>query len=450
MADILLVIDTQDGLANDVEQALELGSQQVLRTTTAEEALAHLDWGWVDLVVVAPEAPGADGFDLVPQLRRRLPRIAIAFASHDEPARLDAIASERGVSETLSRPIAASSLKLLLQRAQEHQRARRASGLLRRELRRALGDRPIVAASDSMIRVLEAVESATANSTPKLIRGEPGTGKEAIARAIHLQSPRHDAQFVALSCSGVAESYVESELFGRARGEYAQGGPGRRGVLVEARGGTLYLDELGGLSRRLQRRLARALETREIEIPGESRRAEIDVRILASTQRDLHSEAKAGRFDDELIGQFEPAPILVPPLRKRREDIPLLADSFLERLRERHGRKARGITDSALEALTRYAWPGNVRELESTLDRASLLSDGDRIELRHLPDLIPQNPGEVDDEVWALRPARRAAEAAALSRALRATGGNRTHAARLLRISQRALLYKIKEYAIRD
>ncbi|MEE2663530.1 MAG: sigma-54 dependent transcriptional regulator [Myxococcota bacterium] len=450
MSEILLVIDTQDGLAEEVDAALGTGDQRVLCATTPDQTFAHLDSGWIDLVVCSPDAQGAEGYDLIPQLRRRLPHVAVAFASSADSTELAEQAVARGVCEMLARPVSPAALQLLLQRSQDSQRRQRVNGLLRRELRRAVGDCPIVAASQSMITVLEDVERATQCSTPTLIRGEPGTGKEAIARAIHMQSARHEAPFVALSCAGVAETYIENEVFGRARGDYTHSAPARRGLLAEMRGGTLYLDELGALSPRLQTRLARTLTTREIELPGENRTLEIDLNVLASTQRDLTREAKAGRFDDELLALFDPTTLFVPPLRERREDIPLLADSFLIRLRQNHGRCVRGISDSALEALTRYPWPGNVRELENTLDRATLLADGERIELRDLPDAVQSDHNEMSDDVWALRPARRSAETAAIRRALRATGGNRTHAARLLRISQRALLYKIKDYAIRD
>ena len=301
-----------------------------------------------------------------------------------------------------------------------------------------------------MISVLEGVERATLSSSPTLIRGEPGTGKEAIARAIHAQSTRHEAPFVALSCAGVPESYIENEVFGRVRGDYSHSAPPRRGLLAEVRNGTLYLDELGALSPRLQTRLARALTIWAIEIPNQDKPQEIDLSVIASTQRDLTREAKAGRFDDELLALFNPETLTVPPLRERRQDIPLLADSFLTRLRENHGRPVHEISDHALEALTRYPWPGNLRELENTLDRATLLADGERIELRDLPEALQSDHSEMSDDVWALRAVRRSAETAAIRRALRATGGNRTHAARLLQISQRALLYKIKDYQLRD
>ena len=450
MPDVLLVIDPDNTLRDEVARAAGDADVRILRVASAEQAFAHLNWGWVDLLICSPDLPGAEGYDVVPQLRRRLPRIAIAFASEDTTADLCARAMARGVSEILPRPVEPGALRLLLHRSHEHLRSRRNNGLLHRELRRAIGERPIVAASAPMIGVLEQVERATASTSPTLLWGEPGSGKEAVARAIHLQSPWADAPFVALSCASASESYIESELFGRARAEHSDGAPARRGLLVEAHGGTLYLNEIGGLSRRMQTRLAQTLGSSELEIPGEDRHVDIDIHVLASTQRDLIREAKSGRFDDPLIGLFDPSPIVVPPLRDRREDIPLLADSMIAQLRMRHGRDIVGVSDAALDALTRYSWPGNVRELENALDRAVLLAEGDRIDLRDLPDAVQPGHTVANDDVWALRPARRSAEIAAIRRALRATGGNRTHAARLLKISQRALLYKLKDYEIRD
>jgi DNA-binding NtrC family response regulator len=453
MAEMLLVIDSTHSLTSELQTALEKipdREVRVLRARSVHEALAHLDYGWVDLVICSPTAEGLDGYDLVPQLRRRLPRIAIAFAADGDPGELAESAMQRGVREVLSRPVDSATLRLLLERTSHHQRERRTHGLLRRELRRALGERPIVAASRKMIHVLEGVERAAGAQTPVLIIGELGTGKESIARAIHAQSARNSSPFVALPCSAVEPSYIESELFGRARGEFAEAAPARRGLLAEARGGTLFLDEIGGLTPALQTRLATSILEGAITVGNDGQRVDIDVHLVASTQRDLEREAKAGRFSSELMGLFEIPPISVPPLRERREDIPLLADHFLRLINGRHGKSVRSLSDDALDLVTNYAWPGNIRELENTLERAVLLASGEKLERRDLPDALQSADVETDDDVWALRPAKRAAETAAIRRALRATGGNRTHAAKRLRISQRALLYKLKEYGIRD
>ncbi|MEE3330580.1 MAG: sigma-54 dependent transcriptional regulator [Myxococcota bacterium] len=453
MADIVLAIDPSESLASELEAALlQIPNREgrVLRARTAHEALVHLDYGWVDLVLCGPDARGLDGYDLVPQLRRHLPRIAIGFAATTDPASLANQALERDVHEILPRPVDPAALHLLLQRTARHERDQRTHGLLHRELRRTVGERPLVAASRSMIRVLEHVEVAAGKSAPTLIVGEPGTGKESIARAIHEQSARRDFPFVALPCTGVASTYIESELFGRARGESNDAAPARRGLLVDARGGTLFLDELGGLTPALQTRLAMSIQEGAITVGNEGQRIETDVHIIASTQRDLERETKAGRFSNELFRAFELPLIPVPPLRERREDVALLADHMLRSMSIRHGKTAHRLADEALDLISRYTWPGNVRELENTLERAVLLTSNEKVERQDLPEALQRDDLASDDDVWALRPARRAAERTAILRALRATGGNRTHAAKRLRISPRALLYKLKDYGIRD
>jgi len=448
LADIVLAIDPSESLASELEAALvhiPTREVRVLRARTAHEALAHLDRGWLNLVLCGPDAEGLDGYDLVPQLRRRLPSIAIGFAAAGDPASLANQAIEREVHEILPRPVDPAALHLLLQRTSRHERDQRTQGLLRRELRRSVGERPTIAASPSMIRVLEQVELAAGKSTPTLIVGEPGTGKESIARAIHDQSARRDFPFVALPCTGVASTYIENELFGRPRGKSNGAAPARRGLLVDARGGTLFLDELGGLTPALQTRLATSTQ-----VGDGDQRIETDVHIIASTQRDLEREAKAGRFSNELLRAFELPLIPVPPLRERREDVALLADHMLRSIGIRRGGTAHSLSNEALDMISRHAWPGNIRELENTLERAVLLASGEKVERQDLPESLQRDDLAHNEDVWALRPARRAAERTAILRALRATGGNRTHAAKRLRISQRALLYKIKAYSIRD
>jgi len=450
MTDSLLAIDPEPGLARELGAALGASNAaRLVRAATAYEAIEILDRGWTDVVVFGPDCPGIDGYDLVPQLRRRSARATLVLADSDSLADLARIAAARGVREVLQRPIEPETLALVLQRARESQQRARSHGLLLRELRRALGEHPLVAASASMIRVLELVERIAAASHDVLIEGEPGTGKESIARAIHGLSSRRDAPFVALACEGVTAAHLESELFGRARLGETDSAPARRGLLAEAQGGTLFLDEIAALPSELQARLASALEAGKVASDAGEGASPIDVRVIASTHRDLERESKSGAFDASLLAKFERARVVVPPLRERREDIPLLTDHILGRVAIRHGRAIREIGEGVLERLARHAWPGNVRELENTLERAILVAAGARIELGDLPEAI-QRADNQEQDVWTLRSARRAAETAAIRRALRATGGNRTHAARRLRISQRALLYKLKEYGIRD
>jgi two-component system response regulator AtoC len=285
------------------------------------------------------------------------------------------------------------------------------------------------------------------------LTGDSGTGKEVLARAIHAQSPRREAAFVAVNCGAIPETLVESELFGHAKGAFTGAGRARRGLFSEAEGGSLFLDEIGELPTAVQVKLLRVLQEEEIRPVGESKSQPIDVRVIAATSRDLEVEVAEGRFREDLYYRLNVVHLHVPPLRERRHDIPLLADHFLRHFSTTLGKSVHSISDDALERLSSYRWPGNVRELENVIERALILADGDRLTLRELP----QNLVEAADEggadasgSFSLRRARRIAEVDIIRRALKATNGNRTHAAKLLEISHRALLYKIKEFELRD
>jgi len=273
-----------------------------------------------------------------------------------------------------------------------------------------------------------------------------------LARAIHAQSPRRDAPFVAVNCGAISENLLESELFGHAKGAFTGADRHRRGLFAEADTGSLFLDEIGELPTALQVKLLRALQEEEIRPVGESKPRSVDVRVIAATARNLEEDVAQARFREDLFYRLNVVRLEVPPLRERPKDIPLLADHFLERFGRSLGKPRQGLADDALERLVAYSWPGNVRELENVLERAVILSDGGRITPRELPHnvLAPPAGAAPGASDYGLKRARRAAETHCIRRALEATGGNRTRAARLLEISHRALLYKIKEYGLRD
>jgi two-component system response regulator AtoC len=447
MNQTLLVIDPQADLAREISAATRTESLNVLHVTSVAAAQAELRRLPVDLILCSNQMAGEEGFDIVPQLRRRRdgPEFALVVDGDLAKGARDAIA--RGVSEVIQRPICPGALQLLTQRVRDRNHAKRVNRLMTREFRNTVGEHPIIAASPSMIAVLEALERSQPGNAPKLIRGEPGSGRSGVARALYAQGVERPGPFVSLCCSAREEAELEAELFGSTSSRPGESG---EGLLLEASGGTLYMEEVGDLSPRLQARLASVLEAQETLSTATGDTRELAVQIVVSTHRDLVREAKSGRYDEALINQLDPQPILVPPLRERREDIPLLADALVRHFSRRYGRRVLGISDAALEALTRYSWPGNLHELECTLEEATRLADGDKIDLPELPDALQQDPNSGTGKPWALRPARRRAESAAVRRALRSTGGNRTHAARILGISQRALLYKIKDYDIRD
>jgi two-component system response regulator AtoC len=447
----ILIIDDDDSLRESLELVLAAEGHEVVRAANAEEALSQLDAGPVDVVLCDLRMPGIDGMELLPQLARRLPEATLILMSAYGSSDLAIEAMRRGAYDYLAKPFQPSELLLMLRKARERERLRRANELLRRDARRTEGDRPIVAASEVMIGVLELLERAAEFKATVLLTGESGTGKEILARAIHAQSGRRDDAFVAVNCGAIPETLLESELFGHAKGAFTGADRARRGLIVEADAGTLFLDEIGELPPSLQVKLLRVLQEEEVRPLGESKARQVDVRVIAATARNLEREVATGGFREDLFYRLNVLPVHVPPLRERRKDIPLLVDHFLAHFRSSLGKPVRGIADDALERLSAYPWPGNVRELENVIERAVILCTGDRITLRELPANVvsPEaGPGHEGAGDLCLRRARRTLEAELIERALRATGGNRTHAAKLLEISHRALLYKIKEYGV--
>jgi two-component system response regulator AtoC len=453
MSGRILIVDDDASLRESLALVLAAEGYEAACAADAEAALAQLDLSTPELVLCDLRMPGMDGLELLPQLVRRLPEATVIMMSAFGTAELAIEAMKRGAYDYLAKPFAPSEVLLALRKARERERLRRANQLLRREVERASGEHPIVAASESMIEVLEVMERAAGFKATVLLTGESGTGKEVLARAIHAQSPRRGEAFVAVNCAAIPEALLESELFGHSKGAFTGADRARRGLFLEADAGTLFLDEVGELPTALQAKLLRVLQEEEIRPLGESKSRRIDVRVLAATARDLEAEVAAGRFREDLFYRLNVVRLAVPPLRQRPKDIPLLVDHFLARFRDTLGKPVRSISDEALEKLVAYGWPGNVRELENVVERAIILAGSDRIGLSELPqNLVAPQPGQAPagrPTDYSLRRARRMVEVEAIQRALRATGGNRTHAARLLEISHRALLYKLKEHGIR-
>jgi two-component system response regulator AtoC len=447
----ILIVDDDPGLRESLELVLAAEGYEVVGAQNADEALGQLAQGPVDVVLCDLRMPGMNGIELLPELVRRLPNATVIMMSAFGSADLAIEAMKRGAYDYLAKPFAPSEILLTIRKARERERLRRSNQLLRREVQR--GERPIVAASESMIRVLEVVERAAEFKATVLLTGESGTGKEVLARAIHAQSGRRQEAFVAVNCGAIPEMLLESELFGHSRGAFTGANRARRGLFVEADGGTLFLDEIGELPVPLQVKLLRVLQEEEVRPLGESKSLQVDIRVIAATSRQLEEEVAAGRFREDLFYRLNVLRIPVPPLRERREDISVLVDHLVGRARETLGKPIRSVADDALARLLAYPWPGNVRELENVIERAVILAESDRITLRDLPENVvsPElRPGMLGAGDLSLRRARKALEADLIERALRATGGNRTHAAKLLEISHRALLYKIKEYSIRS
>jgi two-component system response regulator AtoC len=452
MAERILIVDDDEALRDSLELVLASEGYTVTTAHCGEAALARLEEQPVDVVLCDLRMPGLDGFELLPQIRRQAPGVPIVLMSAYGGGDLAVEAMRRGAYDYLAKPFQPSEVVLTLRKAYEREKLRKANELLQRDVQRAIGDRPIVAASKPMIELLELLERTAAFKTTALLTGESGTGKEVLARAIHAQSPRRLEAFVAVNCGAIPDTLLESELFGHAKGAFTGAGRARRGLFVEASGGSIFLDEIGELPQALQVKLLRVLQEEEVRPVGESKPQQVDVRVIAATSRNLEQEVADGGFREDLYYRLNVMHLQVPPLRDRREDIPLLVDHFLAHFRTALAKPVRTITDDALERLTSYSWPGNVRELENVIERAVILADTDRISVHELPGNVVSAVAAdgSDTSSLSLRRARRAVEADTIRRALRATDGNRTHAAKLLEISHRALLYKLKEFGIRD
>jgi two-component system response regulator AtoC len=451
MSDRVLIVDDDESLRESLELVLAAEGFEVVTAGDGSEALGRIEASSFDVVLCDVRMPGMDGIELLPQLVRRVPGSTVIMMSAFGTDELALEAMNRGAYDYLTKPFRAAEVVLTIRKARERERLRRANQALRREVQRATGERPIVATSEAMIELLEMMERAAGFKSTVLISGESGTGKEVLARAIHAQSPRRNEPFVAVNCGAIPEALLESELFGHAKGAFTGADRARRGLVVEADGGTLFLDEIGEMPTSLQVKLLRVLQEEEVRPLGEAKARTVDVRVIAATARKLEAEVAAGRFREDLYYRLNVVPLEVPPLRERPRDVPLLADHFIAHFRATLGKPVRTISDEALERLTAYRWPGNVRELENVIERAVILAEGDTLTLRELPqNVVVADANEAAATDLSLKRARRGAEVDAIRRALRATDGNRTHAARLLQISHRALLYKLKEYSLRN
>jgi len=447
----LLIVEDDAGLRESLQLVLEAEGYEVTCAPDAAAALSALDRAPFDVVLCDYRMPGMDGLELLPHLARRLPESTLIMMSAHGTGDLAIAAMERGAYDYLTKPFQPSEVLLVIRKAEQRERQRRRSALLEREVQRAASGRPIVAASPPMIALLEMMERAAPYKSTVLLTGESGTGKEVLARAIHAQSPRRAEAFVAVNCGAIPENLLESELFGHTKGAFTGADRARRGLFEEAHGGSLFLDEIGELPLALQVKLLRVLQEEEIRAVGASKPRQVDVRVIAATARDLEAMIAAGTFREDLFYRLNVVPLHVPALRERPLDVPLLVDHFFARSRESLGKPLRSISDEAMAQLAAYRWPGNVRELENVIERAVILADGDAITARELPaNLCQPAPFEAEPSGYALKPARKGFEARMIRRALAAADGNRTHAARLLEISHRALLYKLKEYGIDD
>ena len=439
----ILVVDDDQSSRELLARILTGAGHHVTTLSDGREAVAALDAGEPpDLVVSDIRMVEMDGLQVIDAFRERAPDTPVilvtAFGNID--GAVEAI--RRGAADYLSKPYDVDAIQIVVARALQH----RALAMENRALRRGLRDRyrldNVVGRSEAMLQVYKTAARVASTDATVLIQGESGTGKELVARAIHTASPRASGPFVAVDCGAIAEGVLESELFGHARGAFTGAQVARRGLFEEAHHGTLFLDEIGDIGPNLQARLLRALQEGTIRRVGANEPIAVDVRVVAATNRDLESAVKQGSFRADLYYRLHVVSIVIPPLRERREDIPLLAEHFAQK----HGRsEGSAISSEAREVLLAHDWPGNVRELENVIARALALNPSGVVLPEDLPDAIraaspAPAPAPLPDT--SDRPTLAELERRYASQVLLETGGNKTRAAEILGIDRKTL-YRI-------
>jgi two-component system response regulator AtoC len=453
----ILIADDEESIRHVLVTLLEGRGYEARAVSDGEEALRELSARDYDALLTDVRMPRLDGLQLVRAAQAKVPELTVivmsAYGSHD----LAIEAMKAGAYDYLPKPFRPDEVLLVLRKAEERERLRQDVSRLRREVQKARGTAQLVAEAPPMKEVLRVMQKVAAVPSTVLIEGESGTGKEVVARAIHDLSPRADRPFVAVNCGAIPEQLIESELFGHAKGAFTDARQAKRGLFEEADTGTILLDEVGELPLLVQPALLRVLQEGEVRRVGDARTARVDVRVIAATNRDLAEMVASGRFREDLFYRLNVVGLKLPPLRERPEDIPALAQRFLERHAARLGEPPRRLSAEAVSLLSRYRYPGNVRELENALERALILNDGIEIGPDALPEAmqdaaVPSDPPPVldlaDPQDLSVKRAQRALEAHLIRRALSRTGGNRSKAAELLELSPRALLYKIREYGL--
>jgi DNA-binding NtrC family response regulator len=442
----VLVIDDEDAMRHMLRLVLEKEGYRVSEAGDGGAGLRLLEAEPFDVVLCDIRMPGMDGLAFLREmgLRKLFPTVIMMSAYGTIETAVDCM--KRGAYDYVSKPFKPDEVVLVLKKAEERLLLRRENLRLKEELAKP-GEREVVFRSAVMEKVFGLIQKAAGSSSPVLITGETGTGKELVARALHAGSERKKGPFVAVNCSAISSGLMDSELFGHGKGAFTGADRERQGLFAAAHGGTLFLDEIGELPLDLQPKLLRVLQEGEIRRVGETSPRRVDVRVLAATARNLAEEVEQGRFRDDLFYRLAVVELHIPPLRERREDIPLLAEHFVRKIAARERRPAPTISAEVLDALKNYLWPGNIRELENFMEKSMIFCRGSELDLASLPwEVRRQERHRADD--LSLKKASMRLEKEFIRKALAVTGGNRTQAARLLEISLRGLLYKMKEYGI--
>ncbi|MDX2052425.1 MAG: sigma-54 dependent transcriptional regulator [Polyangiaceae bacterium] len=441
----ILIVDDEANARSALAEILKEEGYTVETAADGFKALGRLTDFEPDVVLTDLKMPGMDGVELLRKLRERDREAAVVLMTAFGAVETAVSAMREGAADYLTKPLNTDELLMILERALERRRLRHETEQLKTQLTERYNFDNIVGASPEMQQVFKSIAQVAGSRATVLLTGESGTGKELVAAAIHHRSPRREAPFIKLHCAALAETLLESELFGHEKGSYTGADRRREGRFEQANGGTLFLDEIGEISPSTQVKLLRVLQEREFERVGGNQTIQVDVRVIAASNRNLKQMVDEGKFREDLYYRLNVINIVLPPLRKRPTDVAALAAHFLKRFSKENEKSVTRISDGALAQLVGHSWPGNVRELENIIERAVVLADGPAIEVHHLP---PEIATAARNSSVPVVPGCSLAdlERYAILQTLEAQGGSTSRAADILGISVRKIQYKLQEY----
>lgn len=447
--DTILIVDDEKNYLVVLEALLSPEGYEIVTSEKAQEALRMIQEADVDLVLTDMKMPGMTGMELLEEAKKIKPEVPVIMMTAYGTIEMAVEAMKKHAYDYITKPFQNEELKLTLRKALENYRLVKENRRLSEALSERHGYRNIVGKSKSMLKVYDLIDKVAQSKASVLITGPSGTGKELIAKAIHYESLRKDRPFISVNCGALAETLLESELFGHEKGAFTGAIAMKKGRFELADGGTLFLDEIGDMSPPLQVKLLRVLQEMEFERVGGTKTIKVDVRVLSASNRNLKDDVASGVFREDLFYRLNVIHIEVPPLRERMEDVRLLVTHFIEK----YGDSKIELTPQAWEALYTHSWPGNIRELENVIERAVVLNSGNFIDLKDLPVEFTKAKGDLDVDRFIppeapLQSTLEEIEEKLIRRALKESGNVQSHAADQLGITKSLIQHKMKKYNI--
>lgn len=446
----ILIIEDEKLIRWSIREKLKGEGYTVAEAETGRQAFAMLDKEDVDLLLLDYRLPDTDGLEILKRLHESMPEVSVVMMTAYGTVESAVQAMKLGAFDYLSKPVDLDELLVVVQKALETTGLRREVRRLRRERLETAGKVELIGKSPAWSAVLEMVQKIASSpaATTVLLEGESGTGKSLIAKAIHYRSARRQQPFVTITCSAITETLLDSELFGHERGAFTDAKVRKKGLLEVADGGTVFLDEVGEMGVKLQAKLLRFLEDRVFKRVGGTQDIHVNVCVIAATNRDLEQRVRSGHFREDLYYRLKVIPVMMPALRDREEDIPLLARYFVEHYNREFRKSTRELSGAAIDCLVRHPWRGNVRELKNIIERIMILDDKECIELEDLPEHVQQARSTIATAPPAASLHLEEMEKAAIREALEKCGHNQVRAARLLGISRDTLRYRMKKFGL--